>query len=116
MNEKLLLQLIEDQKENANKMGRVVEIVERHDKVTFPEMNDTLKRMESKQNRDIIQWNDEKEKLNDRLKPLEEDYKVRTESKRNIKKNVGEIVWEGIKKAIFVIVTITVAKLSGFFK
>lgn len=127
MNDKILLQVLENQKETAEKMGRITEIVERHDSVTFPKMENILTRMESKQNDHIIKCiadkeefdkkvKADKEELERRIKPLEDDYKHRKEVRQEIKKNVTAIAWDWIKKSVPVIGALIVAKLTGWFK
>lgn len=80
---------------------RVEEVVRRHDEVTFPEIQKELKtqsnalyRMESKQNKDIIQFNESKEELGDRIKPLEADL----EKRQKTGERVWDIVWRNIER------------------
>lgn len=68
--------------ELSTKIDTVATVVKRHDESTFPEIQKELKsqsnalfRMESKQNKDILQFIDEKEKIHTRLVPLEEHVK-----------------------------------------
>lgn len=65
--------------ELSTKIDVVSTVVKRHDEVTFPDIQNELKtqsnalmRMESKQNKDILQFVEEKEKIHKRLEPLEE--------------------------------------------
>lgn len=73
---------------------RVEEVVRRHDEVTFPDIQETLTRMESKQNKDILQFNESKEELNDRIKPLEVDFAKRQKTDEKI----WDIVWRNIER------------------
>ena len=61
----------------SSSLGEIRAIVKRHDDVTFPEMQKelkeqsfALKRMESKQNKDILQFVEEKEKIWAELNPV----------------------------------------------
>jgi len=87
------------------KIGGIAEIVKRHDEVTFPLITETLVRMESKQNKDILQFNEEREKLHDRIKPLEVDFRLRVEQKDEFRKEIRKIRW-GILSALTLIVVI----------
>lgn len=90
-------------------LGGLAEIVKRHDEYTFPEIQNTLKRIESKHNQDYLQYIESKEALNKRLLPLEEDYKKRQEVKKEVKKNSGNILWDLIKMGVMGLVGYLVA-------
>lgn len=75
------------------KIGKIAEIVERHDSETFPAMRDTLARMESKQNKDILQFNEAREALHKRIDPIEKDYIERMERKQDTAKELKKIKW-----------------------
>jgi phage terminase large subunit-like protein len=66
-------------------LGRLTEIVERHDKVTFPEITNALKRIESKHNQDYLQYVEAKEEAKRLLENHEERLrkveKINTEAK-----------------------------------
>lgn len=93
--------------ELSTKIDTVATVVKRHDESTFPEIQKELKsqsnalfRMESKQNKDILQFVEEKEKIQSRLVPLEEHLTNHKELKAEDKK-----VWlDVIKHAVSLIV------------
>jgi predicted amidohydrolase len=90
------LNLLDNVLKMNNEIGTLSEIVNRHDKITFPEILNTLSRMESKQNRDILQFNEEKGKINERLRPLEEDYKNRIIRQVENRQEINKIKWSAI--------------------
>jgi hypothetical protein len=102
--------------EISKKMGEVSSIVKRHDEITFPEITNTLTRMESKQNQDILRFMKEREMLDDRIKPLEDDYKVRKQASEDNRKEVRKIVWSGIGLFVIGIFTGAFDHITTFIK
>lgn len=96
--------LLKNQIELNEKMGRISEIVERHDTVTFPEIMSTLKRIESKHNQDYTQYVASREDANKRLIPLEADLEARRNFKEGAKKGFGSIGWDMIKMGTIAII------------
>jgi len=97
-----------DMKEN---IAKITEIVERHDKVTFPEMkadikntNNAVTRMESKQNEDMVRFMSEKERLSRRLEPLEADLEKRVSATKINRGRIANIFWGGIEKVIYIVI------------
>lgn len=85
--------------EVVEKVGKIAEIVKRHDEHTFPEIMATLVRMESKQNKDIEQFNKKSSEIEERIKPLEIDYHLRKTQQDEFKSEIRKIRW-GIVSAI----------------
>ena len=57
----------------AGKVSKIGEIVRRHDEQTFPEMQATLTRMESKHNQDYLRYVESREEIIARVEPLESE-------------------------------------------
>lgn len=101
--------------ELSTKIDTVATVVKRHDESTFPEMQKELKsqsnalfRMESKQNKDILQFVQEKEAIHNRLKPLEEHVANHKEIKAEDKK-----VWIDVTKHAISLLIGAVSTLVG---
>ena len=90
------------------KIGGIAEIVNRHDIVTLPQITNTLLRMESKQNADIARFNLEKTLLEERILPLELDYKLRQEKQDNYKNDIGRFKWA-------ILTALVIGAVMGFF-
>lgn len=125
--ETLMNKLLDGQEKMIEKLATVSEIVRRHDNETFPEMkkeltkqSDALYRMESKQNEDMVRFVSEKEKvykeLNERLKPLEEEYKNKSENKKETKSKVSSIVWGGVEKITYILIGWILVKINIILK
>lgn len=106
----LLNKLLDGHISMKENIAKITEIVERHDKVTFPEMkadikntNEAVTRMESKQNEDMAKFIKEKELIYTRLKPLEEDYEARKDTKIDTKKRLRDTIWNIVEKALIFI-------------
>jgi len=115
MNDVLLKNQIEMNKE----IGRIAEIVKKHDDETFPNMmkildeqTKALVRIESKHNQDFLQYVKENEELSNRVKPLEEDYKERKEAKEDTRKKIISLGWDLFKLIIASIVGYGLALLG----
>lgn len=83
----------------SSRLGNIESTLETH--------TTTLIRMESKQNKDIEQFNKTAEELRtiqknciDRIIPLEEDFKKRSNFTTEVKKKSFDTVWEWVKIAI----------------
>lgn len=92
-------------------LGRISEIVKKHDDETFPkimevldEQTNALKRMESKQNKDIVQFNQKAEELHIRLKPLEEEHQERILAKKDTSGKLKNLLWDMIKLIIATVI------------
>lgn len=101
--------------ELSTKIDTVATVVKRHDEVTFPEMQKELKtqsnalfRMESKQNKDILQFVEKEEKIRARLVPLEEHVENHKEIKAEDKK-----AWVDVTKHAISLVIGAVSTLIG---
>lgn len=101
--------------ELSTKIDTVSAVVKRHDEVTFPEIQKELKtqsnalfRMESKQNKDILQFIEKEEKIRARLVPLEEHVANHKELKAEDKK-----VWVDITKHAISLIIGAVSTLVG---
>lgn len=90
-----------------SEIGRIGEIVRRHDDETFPEIQKSLGRIESKHNQDFLQYIDTKEALEERIVPLEEDY----EERQKVKEEKEELVMEGKKGAVSNVVSAIIGGL-----
>ncbi len=106
----LLNKLLDGHITMKENIAKITEIVDRHDKVTFPEMkadikntNEAVTRMESKQNEDMTKFIKEKELIYNRLTPLEEDYKSRKDNKTDTKKRLRDTIWNIVEKALIFI-------------
>lgn len=81
-------------------LGRMNEIIERHDKVTFPTMQNTLTRMESKHNQDYLQYIESKDAILKRIEPLEAHVANHEEIKAEDKKSWSEITKHTITSSV----------------
>lgn len=106
--ETLINKLLDGHIEMKATISKIGEIIERHDKVTFPEIkselkrqSDALTRMELKQNEDMARFMGEKERvykeLNERLQPLERDLKTRSDFTTDVKKKSWDTIWDWLK-------------------
>ena len=123
MEQTIVTKLLDGQEKIIEKLATVGEIVRRHDTETFPDMkkelstqSESLYRMESKQNKDILQFNEAKKEIHDRIKPLEDDYIARQNARIENKKEVKKIVWSGIGIFALGIVTGTFDHVANFVK
>ena len=111
--------------ELSTKIDTVATVVKRHDESTFPQMQEELKsqskalfRMESKQNKDILQFIEEKEKIHTRLVPLEDhvkshkidNSKSETIEVEKIKSNTE--IWKLVFTSVVSIVTAVLASVG----
>lgn len=115
MNEQLANTVLNKLFELSTKIDTVATTVKRHDEVTFPDIQKELKtqsnalfRMESKQNKDILQFVEKEEKIRARLVPLEEHVANHKELKAEDKK-----VWVEISKHAISVVVGSIATLVG---
>ncbi len=122
MQDTLMTKLLDGQDKMIEKLATVSEIVRRHDEVTFPEMklaikdiSDTVTRIDSKHNKDIIllekKGEEDRERarvnnenINKRLNLLEVDYNNKVENKKEVKTKIKEIIWGGVEKVIYIII------------
>lgn len=102
MQDTILNQILQNQNAMSEKIGGITEIVKRHDEVTFPNIEGTLTRIESKHNQDYLQFIAEKEALNRRLLPLESDYNKRVQRGDSVKKGWTSIAWAVIEKGVLI--------------
>lgn len=105
--ETLMNKLLDGHIKTTETLGKIGEILERHDKVTFPEIkkellkqSDALYRMESQQNEDMYKFIQEKEVIYKRLKPLEDDFEKRAAFASGVKKKWSDITWDIIKDIV----------------
>ena len=84
-------------------LGSVDTKLDNHD-VKISEIDMAIKRIESKQNEDMVAFVNEKEKqyaeYNKRFTPLEEDYKKRCAFTTEVKKKSWDTVWDWAKVGI----------------
>lgn len=85
------------------KLGKIAEIVNRHDTETFPamvqdnvEIKNSLFRIESKHNQDYLQYIQANEETIKRLTPLENDYLERLKKKEENRLEIRKIKWSAI--------------------
>lgn len=115
--------LLQNQIEMNKEIGRVAEIVKRHDEETFPRMmkvldeqTKALTRMESKQNKDITQFNQANEELKKRVDPIEQDFLQRQKAKENILGKFSWIFWEIMKVVSVALVLYVLIKVMPSLK
>lgn len=101
--------------ELKQQMGGALEMMNRHDKVDFPLIKQTLTRIESKHNQDYLQFIKEKESLNERMLPLEQDYEKRKKTTDEVKKNSLSIVWDLIKMGVLTVIGYLIATWQHVF-
>jgi hypothetical protein len=68
-----------------------------HDKI-FTEIKDTLIKIDSKHNSDYLQYIESKEKLETRIKPLEDDYIERCKFKEENRVATKRLFFSGVEK------------------
>lgn len=73
-------------------------IDDHHDLIV--ETRDDVKTIVSKQNADMLRFVSEREAIYDRLKPLENDLKIRQDTVKDVKKKVWDIVWDWVKLGV----------------
>ncbi len=64
------------------------------------EVRDILTRIESKQNKDIIQFNQAKEEITKRIDPIERDFIARMEAKKDVNTRFLSLLWDLLKIGI----------------
>jgi hypothetical protein len=116
MTDSLLNQILQNQNRQSEQLGGINEVVQRHDKVTFPvmqaEIKDlglTMKRIESKHNQDYLQYVEANEAIAERVKALELIEKARSDTKKDIKKNGASIFWDVVKMGVMTLVGYLIA-------
>ncbi len=123
MEQTIVTKLLDGQEKIIEKLATVGETVRRHDTETFPDMkrelstqSDSLFRMESKQNKDILQFNEAKKEIHDRIKPLEDDLLARQNSKKETKRELWKIFWSGVGLFVIGITTGAFDHITNFIK
>jgi SepF-like predicted cell division protein (DUF552 family) len=119
MSDAILNQILQNQNRQSEQLGGINEVVQRHDKVTFPAMQTeikelglTMKRIESKHNQDYLQYVDSNEELATRVKALEDAENARKEVKQEIKKGGKEIAWDVVKMGVMGGIGFIIAKFK----
>lgn len=108
MSDPILNQILQNQNDTSEKIGGITEIVKRHDEVTFPEIQNSLLRMESKQNKDILQFIAAREEIHKRLEPLEADLLARQKRGEAFAKGSKAVLLRFTDKMLLVIIGIAI--------
>jgi Skp family chaperone for outer membrane proteins len=81
-------------------LGSIETKLENHDEL-FVEIRNDIKTIVSKQNEDMVRFVSDKEKaykeFNDRLEPLENDFKKRSAFTSDVKKKSWDTIWDWLK-------------------
>lgn len=116
MSDTILNQILQNQNRQSEQLGGINEVVQRHDKVTFPAMQEemkdmkfTLTRIESKHNQDYLQYVEANEAIAERVKTLENIENARKDMKDGIKKNGANIFWDVLKMGVMGLIGYIVA-------
>jgi hypothetical protein len=104
-----MLQMKED-------IGKIAEIVKKHDSETFPKIENTLLRMESKQNKDIIQFHQSREELSKRMDPIEKDFQDRVIQRKENQLEIKRLKWAVITMGTLGVTTAAWEHIVEFFK
>lgn len=102
MSDTILNQILQNQNAMSEKIGGITEIVKRHDEVTFPNIENSLTRIESKHNQDYLQYVKKAEEQDRRIVVLEADYTRRAKRGESVKKGWASIAWAVIEKGVLI--------------
>lgn len=104
----------------SEKVDTVAEIVDKHDNITFPNIERTLIRMESKQNKDIALFTKKEEELRangisleSRVKGLEDHNRLKQMGRKVFFGKIYETLWVWIQKfGVWIVIAILMTILG----